>query len=274
LKFDADTNVVANKAKRAAILKKVTPSNFKNTLHFISYDWIEGSTLYEKDSLALYTKFLTFLKSLITNSSRIVLDASVFDEFYVTKTEKRRTAFVDRFGERYYTEPYTINGVNYPPLKDVLSTVDLQQFHNNPTYDMFHGDLQFDNIIHSTDSDERFTYIDWRESFGGCVEGGDIYYDLAKLYGGCIIPYNLAKDDRFIRYTEGLSFVQFEHDTLPNLHKFKSVYEQWIVDAGFDLNKVKTLTAIIFLNMSPLHSDVFAKLLWFKSVQMLTDVNK
>ena len=47
-----------------------------------------------------------------------------------------------------------------------------------------------------SDTDQRARiYIDWRESFGGSTKGGDVYYDLAKLYGGCIIPYNLMKEE-------------------------------------------------------------------------------
>jgi hypothetical protein len=58
------------------------------------------------------------------------------------------------------------------------------------------------------------------------------------------------------------------------LAKFKDIYEEWIITNGFDLNKVKLLTAIIFLNMSPLHDGKFGNMLWFKSIEMLYDYNK
>jgi hypothetical protein len=41
---------------------------------------------------------------------------------------------------------------------------------------------------------------------------------------------------------------------------------------GFDLNKVKLITALIFLNMSPLHDEKFSKMLWFKSIEMLYEL--
>jgi len=34
------------------------------------------------------------------------------------------------------------------------------------------------------------------------------------------------------------------------------------------------MTALIFLNMSPLHDDNFGKMLWFKSIEMLSDVSQ
>ena len=138
---------------------------------------------------------------------------------------------------------------------------------------MFHGDLQFDNILYN-DQNDKFTYIDWRESFAGNTEGGDIYYDLAKLYGGCLIPYNLMKEKDPISLLEGSSTVEYSYYIPQNLSRFKIIYEKWILDQGFDLNKVKLITGIIFLNMSPLHDKVFAKMLWFKSIELLNDLNK
>ena len=37
--------------------------------------------------------------------------------------------------------------------------------------------------------DNKFILIDWREDFGENVEYGDLYYDIAKLYGGMILNY-------------------------------------------------------------------------------------
>ena len=59
-----------------------------------------------------------------------------------------------------------------------------------------------------------------------------------------------------------------------NLTKFKNEYEKWIVENGFDLNRVKLITGLIFLNMSPLHDEKFAKMLWFKSIEILSAFNK
>ena len=180
---------------------------------------------------------------------------------------------VDRFGEKYYTKKYNVNGHNYDSLESILSDINLKNLFDNPMYNLFHGDLQFDNIIYNSKNDS-FKYIDWRESFGGSTEGGDIYYDLAKLYGGCIIPYNLAKSDNFIRYAEGVAIIDYGFKVPNELSQFKNEYEKWLIDERFDLDKIKLMTAIIFLNMSPLHSTNFSKMLWFKSIEMLSNVNK
>ncbi len=59
----------------------------------------------------------------------------------------------------------------------------------------FHGDLQPENII--IGKDNKITLIDWRESFGGDIYIGDLYYDLAKLYHGLLINGKMVKDKKF-----------------------------------------------------------------------------
>jgi len=100
-----------------------------------------------------------------------------------------------------------------------------------------------------------------------------VYYDLAKLYGGCIIPYNIMKQENSIRLSEGDTVVNYSYDNLKALSKFKSIYEDWIIANNYDLNKVKIITALIFLNMSPLHNEKFGKMLWFKCIEILSNVN-
>jgi len=273
IKFNPDTEFIKNKSERAKILNHLVPSGFSNTNYFISYKWEPGATLYEYNSFNLYTSFLSFFENILKTSNQYKGNKELFDAFYITKTEQRKQKFLDRFGLKYLNEEYTINGIKYNSLENVLSTLNLETLYSNPLYDLFHGDLQFDNIIYDQEIN-KYTYIDWRESFGGDTKGGDVYYDLAKLYGGCIIPYNLMKDENSIKLYEGSSVISYSYNVPANLTKFKEEYEKWIINQGFDLNKIKLITAIIFLNMSPLHDEKFGKMLWFKSIEILTNVNK
>ena len=232
-----------------------------------------GNTLYEYDSFSIYSKFLDNLKLNINKSKQYKGDKELFDTFYGVKTGKRVVKFTNRFGIEYFTQKYNINNKNYDSLQSILPNIELSQFYDNPLYTLFHGDLQFDNIIYNSSS-EKFTYIDWRESFGDSTEGGDIYYDLAKLYGGSIIPYNIMKDESHISLIEGSTVINYSYPVSKNLNEFRKYYEKWIIENGFNLDKIKLITAIIFLNMSPLHDDKFGKMLWFKSIELLSDYNK
>ena len=273
IKFSPNKEFNKNKAKRAEILKDLIPSNFISVDNFISYHWEPGDTLYQHDSSIIYNKFLNKLKSNITKSKKYKGDKEIFDKFYGIKTNDRILAFLDRFGSEYFNKSYNINGKQYNPINSILAQLNTQLFYDNPMYTLFHGDLQFDNIIWNNLSC-KFTYIDWRESFGGLTTGGDIYYDLAKLYGGTIIPYNIMKKHNAIELVEGSTEITYNYFISENLSKFRLDYENWITKNGFDLDKVKLITGLIFLNMSPLHDDKFGKMLWFKSIEILNDYSK
>ena len=222
IKFHPNLDNILNKSKRAEILNGLIPSEFVSTNNFISYNWEEGLTLYTYNDIDLYRKFLTVLDSNISKSKTWVGNKELYKSFYVTKTENRKNKFIDRFGEKYYTKKYNVNGNDYDSLENILLNINLENLSNNPMYNLFHGDLQFDNIIYNKKNDS-FRYIDWRESFGGSTEARVIYYAFGKIYG---------------------------------------------------LNRIELMTAIIFLNMSPLHSTNFSKMLWFKSIEMLSNVNR
>ena len=48
-----------------------------------------------------------------------------------------------------------------------------------------------------------------------------------------------------------------------DLLEAKEIYENFLKKNGFDLQKIKTMAGIIFLNMAPLHHDPFDHLLFF-----------
>lgn len=271
IKFTPNKSVLDNRIIRAKKLGNKIPDNFEYTNNFISYKWQDGDTLYAIDMVDVYVKFLEELKSNIL--TQIPNSVEHIKKFYVDKTNERLNLFIDKTNISYYVESHNINGIDYPSMKSILSKIDFKQFDSNPFYTAFHGDLQFDNIVYNS-GQKRFTYIDWRESFGGYTLGGDIYYDLAKMYGGCIIPYDKMKNENYITFVQGDYSVKYSYEVSEDLVKFKGIYEEWIINNGFDLNKVKLLTAIIFLNMSPLHDGKFGNMLWFKSIEMLYDYNK
>jgi NDP-sugar pyrophosphorylase family protein/mannose-6-phosphate isomerase-like protein (cupin superfamily) len=272
IKFVPNKDLNKNKSERAEVLKDLIPSGFTSTDNFISYNWESGDTLYRYDSSYIYIKFLEKLRSNIIKSEKYHGDKELFDKFYGIKTRDRVEAFLDRFGPEYFNQKYTINGKEYKSMDSILTQYDTDIFYDNPMYTLFHGDLQFDNIL--WDNSNKFTYIDWRESFGGSTKGGDIYYDLAKLYGGTIIPYNMMKEENAIELVEGSTVVKYDYFVSEDLYEFRDYYKDWLTKNGYDLNKVKLITAIIFLNMSPLHDEKFGKMLWFKSIELLSEYYK
>ena len=79
----------------------------------------------------------------------------------------------------------------------------------------------------------------------------------------------MMKDESNIDYVEGEYSIRYSYDISDNLNLFKKEFEDWVIKVGFDLDKVKLITGLIFLNMSPLHDEKFSKMLWFKSIEIL-----
>lgn len=270
LKFVPDITILNNRSKRAKHLDLLIPPNFGSTDKFIYYDWVKGNTLYEIDNLDVFTNFLKLLEYNL--KSKVDGNDNDTQEFYVTKTKNRIDSFVQKNGINYLELEHEVNGIKRPSLNSLL--------HNKPTFELsndfyilFHGDLQFDNVIYNSDED-RYYYIDWRDSFGESVDSGDIYYDLSKLYGGLLIPYNIMKNNDNLNYTEGSYSIKYDYPISDNLVRFKLIYEHWLIRNGYDLQKIKLITGLIFLNMSPLHDEKFGKMLWFKGIEMIDDYDK
>jgi len=115
---------------------------------------------------------------------------------------------------------------------------------------------------------QKFVLIDWRHDFGGLTEVGDVYYDLAKLYKGIILSDELIKEGMFSFDMSGNS-VYYTYFLKSELIDAKEDYEAFIEENGFDLKKVKIITALTLLNMSPLHHHPFNFLVYYLGKNML-----
>jgi len=165
---------------------------------------------------------------------------------------------------------HKINGIMTPSLKHMFSIVDWENLSQGSPVTI-HGDLQFDNILVSRDGKsqlDKFILLDWRQDFGGLINVGDLYYDLAKLYGGMTISYQLIKKGEFSFDISGSS-IYYNYLVKNDLIDAKEMYQQFIKSNSYDQQKIKILTSLIFLNMSPLHQDPFDHLVYFLGKKML-----
>jgi len=274
IKYFANKETTDKRFLRAnKYLKDLCPKLEAKKGNFYSYKRISGHTLYEVLNLQLLNDFLDWANSHLWNRKELTPKEkkefiATCKAFYYEKTMKRLEQFYNKTGIE--DKKNIINGVIVPPLKDILNKVDWKKlFDGIPSN--FHGDLQFDNILVTKDKNShlsKFVLLDWRQDFGNLVEFGDLYYDLAKLYGGMTISYKLIKEGRFSFDMSGNS-VYYDFFIKNDLIEAREEYEEFLKRAGFDLEKIKVLTALIFLNMSPLHNDPFDLFLYFLGKSML-----
>lgn len=274
IKFFADEKIATNRCLRGkSSLKGLCPEIEGQRGSFYSYKKIDGQTLYSVLNQQTVRNFLLWAKANLWK--KIELSEPEQEEFklackrfYIDKTMKRLKDFYEQTniedGHTY------INGVYTPPLKDLLEKIDWDYITEGIPSN-FHGDLQFDNVlvIRDTISNlEKFILLDWRQDFAGLTHVGDLYYDLAKLYGGKLISYQLIKDRMFTFDMSGAS-VYYNYHIKNDLVEARDEYELFISKNSYDLKKIKTITALIFLNMSPLHKDPFDLMLYYMGKSML-----
>jgi choline kinase/mannose-6-phosphate isomerase-like protein (cupin superfamily) len=269
LKFHPEPIVTANRLARGQTLGELVPCGLNGEKHFISYDWQNGKNLYEYESLDLCLSFLRHLFDAMA-SSTTTASPELSKRFYTDKTMDRASLFASKYGDGYLQKSISVNGVARPAVRDLLLESELEKLNYNPLYSKFHGDLHFDNVIYN-EALNRFVYVDWRESYAGSTVGGDVYYDLGKLYAGCLVPFELLKSDKNVSLAETESGISYAYDVPPYLQQFTAEYENWLGKNGFDLDKVKLVAGLAFLNIAPLHTDVWNKVLFAKSIELLHD---
>ena len=269
IKYFSDKNIAENRVKRAKNLSDITPKIKSSKNNFYSYEKIDGDVLYDVMNEGLVLKFLDWCTTNLWNQKS--LDKNSDDKFknackrfYQEKTNQR----LDLFYRKIPIEDTEsiINGKKVPKQSELFKNIDWDLIIDGiPS--SFHGDLQFDNVLYNSNK-KTFTLLDWRQDFGGILDHGDIYYDLAKLYGGMNLSYKNIKENKFSFDMSG-NKVFYNYEMSSTLIEAKEVFEDFVVDNGYNIHKIKLLTGLIYLNMSPLHHDPFDHLLFFLGKNMI-----
>jgi len=286
-----DIKKINNIFIRQEYLKKYTPTMLFKGEHFFSYKFVKGETLYTTNNREIYNKFLEwfeyyFIKDNYHNKG----DGSsinIATKFYKEKTKDRLNSLKTILKSVKFEELDSISYINNKKVEKIeyyLDHIDWENITNIIPTTLFHGDLHFENsvycdvIIPSSPSSppdiDTFKIIDWREDFGGNTVYGDLYYDLAKLYGGMVLNYLLMKN------TENYSWEKIDENSIILKHYVDDIlidianndFVNILNKYNLDFNRVKTLTALIFLNMSPLHINNFDTFLFFKSKTLFSEI--
>ena len=265
IKLSSDKKFISGRIERAKKLDTLVPNLVYGGENLYSYKWIDGDTLYDCNKISVWKEFLNFTTDKMWKPIDVDIKKDCL-KFYKDKTMNRLDMLLSQRNESYQ-HTHVVNEVDTNTIKDLLDNFNWDMVSSGLATELFHGDLQFDNIIYNGE----FYLLDWRQDFAGS-NIGDVYYDLAKMYGGILMSYKLMKNKENFSCFINESVVTYSHKSEPKLDEFKPMYEKWVVDSRYDLDRVKLITALIFLNMSPLHEKEFGDLLFFKSKQMLQEI--
>ena len=229
---------------RAFDLRGLVPDIKYKSDNLIAYDWVDGAEMYQDENPEFIFDLLLWLQDKLWKPVSDLKFSKLCYEFYHDKTYQRyeKINFVK-------DDVCHINAMPCSPTGELLASINFDKLSQGVPV-KFHGDLQFQNIIFNNG---KFTLIDWREDFSGNSQYGDIYYDLSKLYACLNFDYSLI--DKFswtIQIKD--NYYDYSIETRESLLKALSIYESWISKNNFDLDKIRVLSALIWLNMSPLHT--------------------
>lgn len=258
-KFFENKEIINSLYKKSKIKPNAFPKNITKKNNFISYNFIKGKTLYNHYDKHNFKSLIYFLEKNLWNEK--INQTKDFKtnckNFYFKKTYERIDMFLKK-NKFLDNQKLIFKKIKLIRVKKILNNINWVEILNGiPKF--IHGDLQFDNILKT--SKKQFKLIDWRPTFGKSVTVGDIYYDYAKLLGGLYINYDLVKQNKFLFKLENKK-LRLEIPNRKNSKKLIDFFENYLKKKKIDLKKVRVITGLIFLNMSPLHHHPFDKLLF------------
>lgn len=266
IKWWVDPEVAKKKYTKTLSNKSVFPENCQYRGNYMSYDFFPGKTLYEHNDASTISNLLTWLDDnvWIHYDNDIRAEASTF---YKDKTLNR----VNQFLKKHTSLPVikSIDGVKVKDYSYYLENINWDELSNDNLTGFIHGDLQFDNII--INDNNEFKIIDWRHEFGGLIEYGDIYYDLAKMSGGLIINYARIKNHQFAIQIDR-DAVTLDIPNIDDISKYQQEIKNYINKHNLNYKKVQQLVPIIFWNMSPLHFEPFDMFLWYLGIKLFQEL--
>jgi choline kinase len=259
VKFFSDPKIVSSRVNRVEFLGETIPRLRNFGKNFFSYEYFPGEVMSDCDNPDLIISLLNWAKENLWSKipeNPISNFNLIANTFYNSKSKNRLKYFIS--SRLVKDEPIIINDLLIPSADSLIES-STKELIENIKIGRFHGDFILDNIL-LLKSD--FKLIDWRQDFGGNLEFGDIYYDLAKLNHSLHINHRLVQKGNFFVSSKELKVscgilrrdvhVEMEY----NLKKF-------VESEKLSWRKVQILTSLIWLNMAPLHHHPFDRFLYF-----------
>jgi NDP-sugar pyrophosphorylase family protein len=264
IKWWSDVSISSKKLEKPRKKPDAYPGGLVQKGQFLMYEKVKGSVLYSMLTPQLFHNFLDWLSTSFWDRTSVNISTSL-DSFYVEKSKSRIELIKQQLPYVFEEAFYDTFGNKLIP-SEVLEEFPWNLLNQDVVVSNIHGDLQFDNVI-VTDQQE-FCLIDWRSEFGNELVLGDIYYDLAKLYGGMLIDYSRVKRGEFsFNLKDGV--YSFSFHSCPNFEEITPIFRAFTESQSFSWRKTVLLTSLIFLNMCPLHERPFSDILFFKSLEMM-----
>ena len=261
IKFFNNKNICKNRVLRNKILHGLVPNISQSSEHFYKYPFTKGALLGSKTTPDQCENFLYWAKENLwkkkhLHGSKLTEFFDACEVFYKAKTQSRTVDFFKN--SNIDDQRCTIDGESTEKCCDLLQFINWDDL-SRGTASNFHGDLHFENIIEVEDG---YSLIDWRQDFGGILEYGDLYYDLAKLNHGTELSHDSVRNKQFSVDIQK-DRVELELVRPSTLINCQEVLKQFVKSHGYSWEKVELLTALIYLNIASLHEFPYSTFLHY-----------
>lgn len=236
------------------------------TMTYLNLPNLSELILYWEVSDSNYTRIFKNIEDVLTvfRQHTTQFSKTEYEQFYTKKTRTRINSYKESFKDNalstvlFERTHVQINGQSYLNFDQLESAVyqRLDSLYEQSVFCVVHGDLCFNNILTNLD-DYSIKLIDPRGSFSGnqFSNYGDLAYDLAKLAHSSMFYYDYIVADLFrLEQMEDagflLTFNKRENDAL-----LKTLTRTIIEKHGFVFNDIKMIVGLLFLSMTPLHTD-------------------
>ena len=271
IKFSVDQSFIRDRVKRVDYLPpKLLPELISSGDYTYKYLKEKGSVIADELTPVLMEKLLNECQTELWSHTSELSDENINTcyDFYKEKTYKRIDHYLSRFEQ--FDHSHITNGKKTESVKDLLATLDWKKLCGHPHWSKFHGDFHGENILYSKKS--GFCLLDWRQNFGeGNYKSGDAYYDFAKLNHGLIVNHGIVNNNQFTIKEDPVKTIFISIDQKSNLIDCQTYFFKWLKQNGYDPDKVKLLTALIFLNICGLHEFPYARYLYLLGQFMLQE---
>jgi hypothetical protein len=260
VKFFHNETVCSNRVTRSHNLAGIVPHVSEHSRNFYRYKYVAGDVLSTVIHPRMFGELLRWAQdTLWSQKSEVPQEqfAALCKNFYFDKTRKRTAKYLE---ENSITDgEHIINGERTPSVENLLSAIDESYLCSSKSA-QFHGDFILDNMIRTLDN--QFQLIDWRQDFGGRVDCGDVYYDLGKLNHSLVLNHELISGGHF-EITGKNGEVQCNILRSNLLCDCQLELEDFARCNQYDMDKIRLISAIIWLNMSPLHHSPLNRFLFY-----------
>lgn len=261
IKYSASRDFIQKRVSRSVLLQGYVPEIINHSQYFYRYKQAPGIVFSDVATIPDFALLMELGKTFWSKVTLTPKEYEVFKNvcrvFYRDKTLERVTNFFRRHHLR--DTELTINGLSIPSLQSHLEQIDWNYVSEGIPC-RFHGDFHFENILYDQNA-RSFTFLDWRQDFGGNLSIGDVYYDLAKLLHGLLVNHRIISMHLYKVDWEG-SKIQFDLHRSFGLEEVEHEFYKWVVNNGYDKKKIDLICSLVFLNIAAMHHSPYDKLLY------------